>query len=242
MREAALTLVVLAQAGLLAQAPAVPPPPPFREGTAEASFVGTTGNSSTQSIGVGAEFIMRPDPWETRVKLGLVRNEVGGVASAQAFNVLARGQRKFFGNAAFFAQYTFLSDKFAGTNSRHTGDVGIAGPVFQGAKHSLTADVGGGYATDQRTAGTGKSTAIASAGAIYKWKISETADFTEDSRFVGAVPDGADWRLTNVASVAAKISTGLSLKVSNTIRHVNVPVTGFLKTDVQTSVALVAKF
>jgi putative salt-induced outer membrane protein YdiY len=224
-----------------AQAPA-PPTPPFREGSVEASYVGTTGNTSTQSLGLGAEMTLRPDPWETRIKLGVVRNQVSGVTSAQAINGLVRGQRKFLGSAAFFAQYTYLSDKFAGTSARHTGDVGLAGPVFQGARHSLSADIGGGYATDKRVAGSGKSTAIASAGALYKWKISETADFTEDGRFVGAVPDGADWRYTNVASLAAKVNAALSLKVSNTVRQVNVPVAGFLKTDVQTSVALVAKF
>src|SRR6185295_2985006 len=103
-------------------------------------------------------------------------------------------------------------------------------------------DAGGGYATDKRTAGTGKSTAIASVGVLYKWKVSATADFTEDVRTVGAVPDGADWRLTNSASLAAKVSSMLSLKVSNTVRYVNLPVAGFADTDVQTSVALVAKF
>jgi putative salt-induced outer membrane protein YdiY len=242
MRRAVLVALVTAPLALSAQAPTPPPPPPFREGTAEASFVGTTGNSSTQSVGVGVEMVVRPDPWETRFKLGVVRNQVSGVTSAQAVSGLARGQRKFLGKAAFFAQYAYLSDKFAGTSARHTADVGLAGPLFATARHTLSGDAGGGYATDKRTAGTGKSTAIASAGALYKWKISETADFTEDARYVGAVPDGADWRYTNVVSLAAKVNTTVSLKVSNTVRYVNQPVTGFLATDVQTSVALVAKF
>jgi putative salt-induced outer membrane protein YdiY len=112
----------------------------------------------------------------------------------------------------------------------------------QSAKHTLTADLSGGYATDKRTAGSGKSSAIAGAGALYKWKVSETADFIEDARFVGAVPQGSDWRLTNSASLAAKVSSLLSLKVSNTVRYVNLPVVGFTDTDVQTSIALVAKF
>jgi hypothetical protein len=44
----------------LAQTPA--PPPPAREGSAEFAFVGTTGNSSTQTIGLGGELIYRPSP------------------------------------------------------------------------------------------------------------------------------------------------------------------------------------
>lgn len=240
MRPSLIALAALPSL-LAAQAP-TPPPPPFREGTAEASFVGTTGNSSTQSIGLGAELTLRPEPWETRLKIGYLRSEVSGVTSAQALTGLLRGQRKFFGNMAFFAQYTYLSDKFAGTSARHTGDVGIAGPLLTLPRHTITADIGGGFASDKQVAGSGKSTAIASAGALYKWKVSETADFSEEARYVGAVPDGGDWRYTNAAAIAAKISTLLSLKVSNSVRFVNRPVTGFHDTDVQTAVALVAKF
>ena len=228
-------------AALAAQA-APPPAPPFREGTVEASFVGTTGNSSTQSVGYGSELILRPVPWATRFKVNYVRNAVGGVTSAQTLTGLARGERKFVGRASFFAQYSFLADKFAGTNARHTADAGMSGQLIQREAHSLAADVGGGFSTDKRVAGSGVSTAVASVGALYKWKVSPTADFTEEIRVVAAVPGGADWRSSNAASIAAKISTALSLKVSNTVRYVNLPVSGFNTTDVITSVAIVAKF
>src|SRR6185503_6678297 len=105
MRSALLAGLALTSSILAAQAPAPPPPPPFREGTAEVSYVGTTGNSSTQSLGLAGELILRPDPWETRFKIGFVQNEVAGVTSARAITGSARGQRKFFGSAAFFAQY-----------------------------------------------------------------------------------------------------------------------------------------
>lgn len=242
MRLTLLVALALAPTMVAAQAPAAPPAPPFREGTAEFSFVGTTGNSSTRSIGVGSELILRPDPWEARFKVGFVQSEAGGVKSAQALSASARGQRQFFRKAAFFAQYAFLSDKFAGTNSRQTADAGIAGPLFDRGAHSLNADIGGGYATEKRVGGASTSTAIASAGALYKWKISANSDFTEEGRYVGAVPDGGDWRYTNVAALAAKVNARVSLKVSNTVRYVHRPAPGFLDTDVQTAVALVAKF
>jgi putative salt-induced outer membrane protein YdiY len=54
--------------------------------------------------------------------------------------------------------------------------------------------------------------------------------------------DGNDWRAGNNATVSAKLTTVFSLKLSNTIRYVNDPVPGFLKTDTVTAIALVAKF
>ena len=236
-RSLLLTAIIASSA--TAQAPA---PPPSREGTTEASFVGTSGNSSTQSVGFGAELILRTRGWESRYKSAYVRSEVGGVIKAQTVTGAARAQRRFADRASVFAQYGYLSNKFAGTLARHTADLGVAGTLLDRAAHSFTADAGFGYATDTRVAGPGISTATAGAGAIYKWKVSATADLTNDGRFVGSVPKGADWRYTNVLALAAKINSALSLKVSNTVRYVNVPVTGFNTTDVISAVAIVAKF
>ena len=76
---------------VLAQTP--PQPPPEREGSAEFAFVGTTGNSSTQTIGLGGEFIYRPSPWETRLKVSYVRNEAESRLRAQAIVLSLRAQR-----------------------------------------------------------------------------------------------------------------------------------------------------
>jgi hypothetical protein len=68
----------------LALAQTSPRPPPKREGSAEFAFVGTTGNSSTQTIGLGGEFIYRPSPWESKFKVSYVRNEAEDQLRAQA--------------------------------------------------------------------------------------------------------------------------------------------------------------
>jgi putative salt-induced outer membrane protein YdiY len=239
MRNRVLLIVTLASSWLGAQAP---PPPPRMEGTAEASFIGTTGNSSSQSTGLGSEVIWRPSVWEGRFKASYIRNEVGGVVKAQALSLGARGQRPFASRASIFTQYAFLRDEFAGIDARHTAELGIAGALMKSETHTLTADLGGGYANEHRKVNPDVSTAFAGAGANYKWRISATSDLTEDARFSAAVPQGSDWRYTNSLAIAAKISTRLSLKVSNIVRFVNKPVTGFNSTDVITAVAIVAKF
>ena len=62
-----LSLTLVSGFSSLARAQAPAPPPPEREGSAEFAFVGTTGNSSTQTIGLGGEFIYRPVPWESKL-------------------------------------------------------------------------------------------------------------------------------------------------------------------------------
>jgi hypothetical protein len=85
-----LALMVLLPPAAQAQAPA---PPPLREGSAEFAFVGTGGNSETETIGLSGEFIYRPSPWETRFKAAYVRNESQDQLKAQAVTFVGRAQR-----------------------------------------------------------------------------------------------------------------------------------------------------
>ena len=79
-------------------------------------------------------------------------------------------------------------------------------------------------------------------GGGYKWRISPTAEFSDDVRYTGTFAEADDWRLANVASLTTRITTVFSLKLSNIVRYAHLPVEGFEDTDTTTSVALVAKF
>src|SRR5262245_39087108 len=219
-----------------------PPPPPKQEGSAEVSFVGTSGNSETQSIGLGGEFISRPAPWEFSTKVAYVRNEADSELKAESVAFLFKAARTLTPRASAFGRYTYLHDRFAGIEHRNGIEGGIAYILVDKAPHKLTVDGGLGYAHESRVTGPDLSTATLPFGAHYTWKLSETAEFAEDARFVLSLSDGDDWRYANVASLNAKLTTILSLKLSNTVRFVNAPVEGFEKTDTNTAIALVAKF
>jgi hypothetical protein len=79
-------------------------------------------------------------------------------------------------------------------------------------------------------------------GGLYTLKISDTSEVTEDGHFVFALSDGSDWRYTNAVALTAKVSAVFSLKLSNTIRYLNLPVAGFKNTDAVTAFALLATF
>lgn len=49
-------------------------------------------------------------------------------------------------------------------------------------------------------------------------------------------------RYANAVALTAKVSTIFSLKLSNTVRYLNLPVVEFKHTDAVTAIALVAKF
>jgi putative salt-induced outer membrane protein len=237
-----LVLMMLCGPAGRAYAQAPPPPPPEREGSAEFAFVGTTGNSSTQTIGLGGEYIYRPSPWETKLKINYVRNEAEDQLQAQSVLFAFRAQRLVKPRLSVYGQYAYQRDRFAGILDRNTIEGGLVYSLIQQAPHKLIVDAGLGYANEQRLLGNNLSTATLGAGGIYTLKISDTSDLSEDGHFVFSLSEGSDWRYANAVALTAKVTTVLSLKVSNTIRYVNRPVEGFKNTDAITAIALVAKF
>ena len=103
-------------------------------------------------------------------------------------------------------------------------------------------DGGLGYAHEQRVVGDNLSTATIGESGVYTFAIAENSQMSEDGHFVFSLSDGDDWRYVNILSIAAKVTTVFSLRASNTIHYVNMPLEGFTTTDVLTAIALVAKF
>lgn len=223
----------------LCQAPA---PPPKHEATGEVAFVGVSGNASTNTFGVGFEDIVRPTGWVVRQRLAFVRNESDGTPNAQSFLYTPRAEKTINARLSAFGEYQYFRDRFAGVAHRNMMAAGLSAKLVNQDRHKLAADFGLGYLNETRLSGDDVSSAIYSAGTNYKLKLSDTAELADEVGVVGTFSRGEDWRVAHTIAVTAKLTDAVSLKVSNGIRFSNFPAPGFKKTDVITSVALVAKF
>jgi putative salt-induced outer membrane protein len=222
--------------------PAPPPPPPKHEGSVEFAFVGTSGNASTQTLGLGGESIYRPAPWLWKNKAAFVRSKSESELKAQTLLFLTRGERSIRPRLAGFGEYGFFRDRFAGISHRNSVAGGLTFKLIESAAHLLSVDAALGYLNESRLVGENVSSATYGTGASYRWKLSETATVSDEMRFTGTFAEGEDWRVLQNAAVTARLTQLLSLKLSNTISFVNLPVAGFKSTDTNTSIALVAKF
>jgi putative salt-induced outer membrane protein len=242
------SLLLLTPAGAFAgQAAATPasgppPPPPKVAGTGELSFVTTTGNSSTDTIGLAAGLVYRPSPWVIDSKIAFVRTEAASVVNARSLTASSRLARDLSPRLSLFVQYDFLNSPFAGISQRHTIVAGAAYKAVDTAKNTLRLDLGLGVASETPVGLARTSSGTVVGGGAYKLKISNTSEFTEEARIVESFSHGNDWRFDNSAAVAAKLTTVLSLKVSHVTHVVNLPTPGFKKTDTIASAAIVAKF
>lgn len=218
------------------------PPPPRFEGSAEFSYVGTTGNSSTQTLGSGLATKLRLDGWTIASKAAVVRNKDREAVKAQSTSFSTEAGRVVRERMSVVVKYEFLRDRFAGTSQRHTAEAGVAVDAFANDRHTLKVRGAAGYANEQRIGGSRLSTAIATTGVTYAFALSESSSFENESAAEFSLQDSADQRVNNVASLSARLNSTFSLKVKHTVRWVKTPAPGFRKTDTITAVALVAKF
>jgi putative salt-induced outer membrane protein len=237
-------LIVTVTAPRDAGAQAAPAPPPRVEGTAELAFVGTSGNASTSTFGVGGELINRPDRWVLKQRLGFVRNEAEDVLTAESWLFGSRAEHQIAGNPRLsaFGEYDFFRDRFAGVRQRHTATGGIAWKALAHDRATLSIDAGVGYLDERRLTGTDVASGTYSTGTALRWKLSPTAELADDARLIGTFDRSADWRALHTISLTTQLNALFSLKVASSLRFANDPAPGFRRTDTTTSIALVAKF
>ncbi|MEO6327257.1 MAG: DUF481 domain-containing protein [Thermoanaerobaculia bacterium] len=244
-----LLVALLASPALLAvDTPPAAAPPPLWSGKAELSYVSTSGNTSTQTIGAAGELLYQPSPWSVLFRGAFVRAEADGDLKARSVSALVKGSRDLSPRLGLFVQAGYLENTFAGIDHRIAAEGGVSYAIIASGRHLLKAEFGLGYTKETRLLGDDLSFASARAGLAYKCVISKTAEFTDDASFTSDLKESRDWRFQNLASVSASISTVFSLKVSHALNYVNKPALRtapddyFGKTDTVTSAAIVAKF
>lgn len=247
LRRVVFLWLALGGGAALAQQPCPCPPapagpPPLWSGSAELSFLSTSGNTSTSSLGAGLEVDYKPAPWTVIFKANYLRAESDNVTTAEQFGGSIKGIRDLTPRVDVFARGSYLRNRFAGIDSLIAGEAGGGYKILLGPVHTLRGELGFGYAHEDQVVGDNRSYASARAGLDYKWQFSKTAAFTNELAYNYDLSDSSNWIVLEKAAVTAALTAIFSLKASYTLLYNNEPVPTFSKTDTTTAVALVAKF
>lgn len=229
-------------------------PPPFFSGKAELSFVNTTGNAPTQTIGTAVGFKVRPDHWLVESDSDFVRTQAAEALQAEAFNSALRFTREISERVDGYGQVRYGRNTFAGLRNQYSYELGFAAKILDKPNpHRLNGELAFGYISEDRVSGADGATgnrlgeedrtlATCTTGMRYAWKLSRTSEFTQDTYFTVDMGRAGDFRVRNASSIAAALTQTLSLKFSHTLTYLNQPVEGFRRTDTVNSAALVARF
>jgi putative salt-induced outer membrane protein YdiY len=236
----ALTYAIAGSAA--AQAPAAPEePPPRIEAAAHFTFLATSGNASTSSLGVGGEVTWRPDPWEHSAKAAFAQNETDDELQARSLGAFYRVARRINERLSAYSRYDFLRDVFAGVEQRHIIEGGVSYMAVAQPRQRLRLDAGLGYLYE-RGPDEHFDSATLTLAAEYRAKISETSEFVYEPRFLITLADADAWKYDQGLTLTAQLTSILALKLSHIIRYSARPPEGFETTDTIAGVSLVARF
>jgi putative salt-induced outer membrane protein len=235
--------------------PVPAPGPPLWFGRAELSFLSTSGNTDTTSIGGSAEVNYNPAPWLFTFKGGVLHAATDGVTTAESFAASLRATRSLTERIDVFADAGWLRNRFSGINNIYNFDTGVGYKLLLGQQHFLRVEGGVGYTTEQdlllNVVLPYRNYANIRAGAGYKWQFTKSAAFTNDFAYLLDLSETKNWFITDKAAITAAISKIFALQASWTLLYRNlppvkdpttVPVTRYDNTDTATAVSLVAKF
>ncbi len=211
-------------------------------GNGEISYVSTSGNSDTTSLGAGLGLKYKPGPWTTEFTASYVKADSNGETTAEKLSALLAESRSLNDRLDVYARIGYLTNEFAGIDSNVYADAGALYKLLRGDSQFLEVGGGIGYTDENRIGAEDRKFTSANALAKYKWQISKTAEFTDNATLMFDFKDSEDWRGANAAALTASVTSILALKVYNNVMYLNSPVPGFKKTDTTTGVSLVAKF
>ena len=227
-----------AGSGIAAQFAVVPDTPRWLV-LSELSFVSTAGNTSTRTTGLASDLTRKTDRSASHVRFTYISSVSDDVTQARATTLQARHGYNLREHLAIFARGGYTRDRFAGIDNRIALDVGLAYTVGKAPRHQLTFEGGVGYTAEDRIEEETLRFATGTGTARYVWQIATGSEFREEVAFISDLSEADNWRAGNAAALSVAINRLLSLKVSNDVEYRNLPVTGFERTDVRTSAAVV---
>jgi putative salt-induced outer membrane protein YdiY len=241
----ALTLAALAAspASRAAAQGTTPPAPPLWSAKAEVSFVAATGNSSTETLGIGGEFEHQPDGRSQLIRVDFVRSADGGALRAQSLSGLGRTSQRLTPRSEVFGEFSYLRNRFAGIVDRYGIDTGLSYRLLASPRSQLLRVFAGlGYLRESHAVTATRSAAAIHGGVRYRWGLGEHGELVDELQLTDTLAQGHDWRAAQKLNVTAGLTAFVALKVSQRVEYLHRPVPGFRSTDTLTSAALVVKF
>ncbi|MGE0639786.1 MAG: YdiY family protein [Thermoanaerobaculia bacterium] len=217
------------------------PPPPLWTGSAGLSYLQTSGNTDTESLGLTLNWKRQPTPWGIEISALANRADSDGERTAERYFAGVRGKRALGDRFELFAGLSWEQNEFAGFDARTILEAGGVWKALLGPTHELAFDLGLTWTSEDPVDGESDDFLGAVAGALYVWKINDRASFRERLAFYPNFDVSDDWRLTSETSLDASIAAAWALRVSYRYERDNLPPPGFEKTDGSTAVSLVWK-
>jgi putative salt-induced outer membrane protein len=204
------------------------------------SYLATSGNSDTETLGFDVEAVRRPAPWGVEIAAQFNRAQQDGDTTAERYHAAVRGTRALDDRWDAFFGLSLEQDEFSGIDLRSIAEAGAVFKLLRGPRHAFDLDFAVTWTDEQRLApDVDDSWVGALVGADYDFEISDSSTFSQHVRYFPNLDNSRDWRADSVTALTAALNQHLALRLSYEVRYRNQPIGDNDDTDTTSKVSLV---
>lgn len=209
-------------------------------GKGELGYVLVDGNTESESLNVGLEFLKKHENWTHKAKLSAVRASTDNVESAESATAGWRSEYSFSERAYTFGDFRYFEDEFDSFSPIYTAAFGIGYKIIMEEDQTWDVSAGLGYRdTEIELTEEDVSGVAYLLESNYIHALTENTDFENYTR-VEITEENTFSQ--NKASLKVAMNEALALKVTYEVRHNSDPEPSFKSVDRITSVNIVYSF
>lgn len=217
--------------------------PPPREGSASVGYVGTTGNTESQTFDAEFRYIRREAEWVHSLEFQGLYAEQDSEVNGERYFLKGKSDYKISGDDYLFAKASNTDDRFTGFDYQATVSTGYGHYFYNLDDLALETYGGLGYRYNALPADTldedSEGEVIVSLGENFKWQFSATTKLIQSLESeVGEELTVSRFEIGLVSQLIGKLAS----KIAFEARHISDVPAGRENTDTQTSVSLVYEF
>ncbi len=226
----------------LAQAPPPKEPPPLWDTTVGASFVGTSGNSETTTLGADFQMHRRWPVWQIEATASALDTTDHGTRTAERYLGSFRGKRALTTVLSFTAGERAERDRLAGIDFRSILDGGLSYALVRDPRWTLDGLTSLAWDHEKTVGGNDLDDPAGVLQLLSRTPFSATADSTQRFTYYPDFRTSSMYRSEAELTLQAAMNSRLALKVGYLWRYSNTPVAGFVKNDSTATASIVVRW
>ena len=233
-----ITLSISLSLGLLENASAQELKKPW-SGKAGLGYLSTDGNSESSSLNSNLALAYEIGRWHHGLSALAISGSSNDVTTAERYALKLKSDFDINTISYFFALAEADKDRFSAYDLRTTQAVGYGRHLLKTDTQMWKIEIGAGVTQLKPVLGPSNSDAIVRLATDYRWKFSETADFTQKL----SVESGeTNTYLESTTSLKATVYKNLGLRLSYSLKNNSDVPPGVEKTDTFTAISLEYSF
>jgi putative salt-induced outer membrane protein len=218
-------------------------------GTGQVGAFQSSGNSDNVGVTLSLALNRTGVDWQHRLKAAADYQRSNGRTSREQYLAAYEPRYQVNGDLFSYALAQYERDRFQGFSSRYSFSGGLGYEVFDDDALSLTVKAGPSWRSVDYLDGTAESSFGGLAGMDFDWQIAKSLKLTQDANMVAdsggeatVIVDSISTSVLATTGLEAKISDGLTTRVSYTVDYNSNPPLGAVSTDTSTRFTLVYGF